>query len=52
MQDGVSAEDLQFYTEDRMYIRALKFNNPIEATTDQWQALAKLVQCHKALFRR
>jgi hypothetical protein len=62
MQDGVSAEDVQFYTEesgitagDRTYIAASKFikpnhMHPIEATDDQWKALANLVECYELSF--
>jgi hypothetical protein len=63
MYDGVSVEDVQFDAEeagitagDRTHIAALKLNkpihmHPIEATsTDQWQALANLVECYKASF--
>jgi hypothetical protein len=58
----VSVENVQFYTEeagitasDRTRIAALTLNKPIhmppiEATTDQWQALANLVECYKASF--
>jgi hypothetical protein len=58
MQDGEKAEDVQFCTEetgitagDREPISTLKFHmHPIEDTTDQWQALATLVECCKASF--
>jgi hypothetical protein len=62
MYDFVSVEGVQFDAEeagitagDRTHIVALKLNkpihmHPIEATTDQWQALANLVKCYKASF--
>lgn len=62
LQDGVSRDDVQFYTEidavdceDRRHVNAMQFRKPVQVhpiryTLDEWAAVANLKKCYREAF--